>query len=223
MRSRLKGVWGIPPVYFGKRPHSDFGRNSLLALTAIASSLKTEEVISELNRIATSGPINPFTLSLIIETISDIGARTGSVKALDSLFKLVPKIDDIMTYLHFRPIDGNRGFHLIDAGGMYWAMDYESGFHLDERLLSVAKRIEPSKAAKEFKNALESRHKGVRRLALRALIELEPSVSAELLPIVLKRVSDDDTSMRERSWKIISRVYTRRGTWKLAEASAPPG
>jgi hypothetical protein len=107
--------------------------------------------------------------------------------------------------------------HFLEAGFVYASVEYEREFDLDKRLLSVAQKIEPIKAVKEIKTALESQHVPLKRLALSIISQLEPSASGELLPVVLKLVADDDPSTRERSWEVISQVYTRRGTWKSGD------
>jgi HEAT repeat protein len=198
--------------FFMRGRYTDFGKNSLRALTAVVPVADTENVIAELYAIAASASVSPPALLQIIETMSDIGAKSSSIRALDYLFRLVPHFYELVSPL--RPIYFVRGFRLLEADFAHPSIEYEREFDLDKRLLQVAQKVEPIKAAKEIKSALESHNVPLRRLALSIISQLEPSVSGELLPVVLKLVADDDHSTRERSWDVISQVYTRKGTWK---------
>jgi hypothetical protein len=210
----LRRTLKLPRFFLHMGRYRDPSRNSLRALAKIGSIVETERIITELSQAANSTPVNPVSLFLIFsiaETISEIGSNTGSPKALESLFRLIPKIYE----------DWYRGAPawILESDNISWRTDFGGGFDLKKFALTVAKRIEPSKVTKELKAALESNHVSVRRLAVAVLTELPYGISSELLPSVLKLVVDEDTATRETSWEVISRVYAHRGVWKSSDAA----
>jgi hypothetical protein len=183
---------------FRRDRNEDRGRSSLLALEAIGLHVET---------------FVPY-LPAIIATVAHLGAKTGSVRSPDLLLKLISRYYETITRFSVSPV------YIIDAEFLD-AVVIEDNEPSDfiSLLLSVAQRLESNKASKSLKSSLESNQSVLRILALAVIAKLSPGVASDLLPTILRRATDENARVREKSWEVTREVYERRNHWRLSGTS----
>jgi hypothetical protein len=199
---------------FRRDRNEDRGRSSLLALEAIGLHVETERIEDELSRIAEPEQTFVPYLPAIIATVAHLGAKTGSVRSPDLLLKLISRYYETITRFSVSPV------YIIDAEFLD-AVVIEDNEPSDfiSLLLSVAQRLESNKASKSLKSSLESNQSVLRILALAVIAKLSPGVASDLLPTILRRATDENARVREKSWEVTREVYERRNHWRLSGTS----
>jgi hypothetical protein len=146
--------------------------------------------------------------------VAHLGAKTGSVRSPDLLLKLISRYYETITRFSVSPV------YIIDAEFLD-AVVIEDNEPSDfiSLLLSVAQRLESNKASKSLKSSLESNQSVLRILALAVIAKLSPGVASDLLPTILRRATDENARVREKSWEVTREVYERRNHWRLLGTS----